>query len=246
MPGSMSAAANPLACGFYTVSEAARLIERGSRHRIYGWLKGYPRSKSGPLLYRDYEAVGGHEELSFIDFVEIRFVEHFRAHGVKARPLRLAANMLRERLGVDHPFARDVVYLTADKADVFVGTMAEAAQETSDRVLESLTTRNLIMYEMIKEYLVPGLQFDKNTSLVRRLSPRPSKFPEIVIDPLVAYGQPFIGEGVPTKTLYDSWIAENKDYDEAAFWNNVTPLAVRRAVKFENEIYGRAPVAEAA
>jgi hypothetical protein len=38
---------NPLARGFYTVQEAARLIEVGSTHRIYGWLKGY-RGRAAP------------------------------------------------------------------------------------------------------------------------------------------------------------------------------------------------------
>ena len=232
---------NPLARGFYTVSEAARLIENGSRSRIYGWLRGYPKSNLGPLLVRDFEPIDGREELSFIDFVEVRFVEHFRAHGVKARPLRLAADRLRERLETEHPFASDEVYLIADKADVFLATMQETAKEASDHVLESLTTKNLVMYEMIKEYLLPGLQFDDHTRLVKRLTPRAKKFPKIAIDPMVAYGQPSVPSGVPTNALYDAWVAEDGNFDEAAYWHNVSPNEVRMAVEFENEIYGRLP-----
>ena len=232
---------NPLARGFYTVSEAARLIENGSRSRIYGWLRGYPRSDLGPLLDRDFEPIGGREELSFIDFVEVRFVEHFREHGVKARPLRIAADRLRERFETEHPFATNGVYLVADKADVFLATMREAAKEASDRVLESLTTKNLVMYEMIRKYLVPGLQFDEHTRFVRRLPPRPITFPKILVDPMVAYGQPAVPSGVPTSVLYDAWVSEGEDVDEAAYWHDVTAQEVRMAVEFENEIHGRSP-----
>jgi hypothetical protein len=38
---------NPLGMGFYSVPEAARLIEFGSARRIYGWLRGY-----GQVQYR--------------------------------------------------------------------------------------------------------------------------------------------------------------------------------------------------
>src|SRR6185312_4494977 len=141
---------NPLARGFYTVQEAARLIQVGSTNRIYGWLRGYPARQIGPLLTRDYEPIGEHEELSFLDLMEIRFVEHFREHGVKARSLRIAASRLRDEYKTEHPFALEKVILIADKADVFVEeVLRESADEAADPRLRSLLTKNYVMYEAI-------------------------------------------------------------------------------------------------
>jgi hypothetical protein len=50
---------NPLARGFYTVGEAARLIEVGNARRIHHWLRGYPGSGAGPLLKRGWIGAGG-------------------------------------------------------------------------------------------------------------------------------------------------------------------------------------------
>ena len=97
------------------------------------------------------------------------------------------------------------------------------------------------MYEMIRKYLVPGLQFDDRTRLVKRLPPRPIMFPNIMIDPMVAYGQPTVPSGVPTSVLYDAWVAEGSDVDEAAYWHDVPAQDVRMAVEFEDVIHGRTP-----
>ena len=86
---------NLLAAGFYTVQEAARLIEVGSVRRITGWLRGYPGRNVEPLLTRDYAKIGDYEELSFLDLMEVRFVEHFREQGVKVRTLRRALENAR-------------------------------------------------------------------------------------------------------------------------------------------------------
>lgn len=224
---------NPLGRGFFTVREAARLIEFSDAHRIYGWLKGYPGRGVGPLLTRDYQPIEDHHELSFLDLIEIRFVEHFRHHQVKMRALRRAAELLRKEFGTGHPFATNRVHLVADKADVFLVVMKEAATETKDRVLLSLTTENYVIEEMIKRALVPGLVFDDATRLARKWHPRPQKFPEIVIDPLIAYGQPAGASGIPTATLYEAWQSEEEDDDAVAYWHDVKAQEVQQAVEFE-------------
>jgi hypothetical protein len=224
---------NPLARGFYTVPEAARLIEVGSRSRIYGWLKGYRGRAAGPLLIRDYTPIDNKQELSFIDLIEIRFVEHFREHGVKMPALRRAAEELRREFGTDHPFATSRVHLVTDKADVFLEIMRESAEETKDRTLLSLTTRNFMMAEFIERFLVPGIVFDKQDHMARRWAPRHDRFPEIVIDPRVAYGQPVGPSGIPTATIMDTYVAEGENLDEVALWLGVPVAEAARAVNFE-------------
>lgn len=234
------AAENPLARGFYTVPEAARLIEWGSPQRIYGWLRGYHGRSAGPMLVRDYRPIDDKQELSFIDLIEVRFIEHFRDHGVKMNALRLAANELRKELKTEHPFASSQVYLVADKADVFLGVMRESAEKTGDRALLSLTTKNYVMTQIIERDLVPGITFDKNDFMPRRWAPRHSRFPQIVIDPFIAYGQPAGPTGVPTGVIRDAWAAEGENMDEAAYWLNIPVSEVAQAVEFERLLDERA------
>jgi uncharacterized protein (DUF433 family) len=228
----MNVGINPLARGFYTIKDAARLIENARAQRIHGWLKGYPNRDIGPLLDRDYKPFGDRQELSFLDLIEVRFVEHFRAHEVKLRTLRRAADRLRAEFSTPHPFATDQIHLEADKADIFLVVMRESAKEEKDRALLSLTTDNYVLEEIIKRNLVPGITFDRKTHVARKWVPRPSNFPDIVMDPKIAYGQPTVESGVPTSVLLAAWEAEG-DLDEVAFWHHVKSSEVQRAVDFE-------------
>ena len=232
--------ANPLARGFYTVPEAARLIHVGSTNRIYGWLRGYPKRQIGPLLTRDYQPIGGCEELSFLDLIEVRFVETFRDAGVKARSLRIAAHRLRDEFKTPHPFALDNVVLVADKADVFVEeVLRSSASEANDPRLRSLLTRNYVMYEAIKQSLLPGVRFDATTHLAECWAPVPDRFPKIVINPMVAYGQPAGPNRIATATLFDAWSAENEDADVVSYWYETPTAEVIQAVEFERHLNNR-------
>lgn len=231
---------NSLALGFYTVPEAARLIEVGNAQQIYGWLKGYPGRIARPLLERDYTPLGGRQELSFLDLIEVRFVEHFRTHQVKMRALRVAAERLRVEFDTPHPFATDRVHLVADKADVFLAIMRASAADSKDRALMSLTTNNFVMEEMIKQLLVPGIEFDRKSRFARRWAPRAKLFPDITIDPLVAYGQPALSNGIPTAVLAEALRAENDNADIVADWYDVKTHDVLRAAKFEELLSERA------
>jgi uncharacterized protein (DUF433 family) len=228
--------AKALARGFYTVPEAARLIEVGNTRRIYGWLRGYHARQAGPLLQRDYEPIAGVEELSFLDLMEVRFVEHFREYQVKSRSLRIAAERLRREFETQHPFASNQVHLVADKADVFLVVMREIAAEAGDPALLSLTTDNYVMHEIIRRSLVPGVSFDPKTGLASVWVPRPHQFPEILIDPRIAYGHPAGASRIPTVTLSDAWKAEGEDEDAVAYWFQVSTHEVRRAVEFERAL----------
>jgi uncharacterized protein (DUF433 family) len=228
---------NPLAKGFYTVSEAARLIQVGSARRIYGWLRGYPGRSVGPLLVRDYSPIGDEEELSFLDLMEVRFVEHFREYGVKVKSLRIAADTLRRDLSLEHPFATDRVLLVADKADVYVkDVLKKSAEEADDIRLRSLVTNNFVMYEAIKQALLPGVTFDAGRPFVAKWAPIPDKFPQIVMNPKIAYGQPALPRGIPTATLYDAYKAAKRDADSVSYWYDVSTADLRSAIQFEEAL----------
>lgn len=231
--GERVAVLNPLARGFYTVSDAARLIEHARVQRIYGWLKGFPLRNIGPLLERDFAPINDHHELSFLDLIEIQFVEHFRYHNVKMRTLRRAAERLRQEFKTPHPFATDKVHLIGDQADVFLVIMRESAKEASDRALLSLTTDHYVIEEVIRKGLVPGIDFERETHFARRWAPRPREFPEIIVDPKIGYGQAAGPSGIPTAVLLRAWLAANEDDDETAYWHNIKAQDVQRAIEFE-------------
>lgn len=229
--------ANPLASGFYTVSEAARLVRAGNTRRIYGWLRGYAGRDVGPLLSRDFQPVGESEEVSFLDLMEIRFVERFREHGVKTKSLRVAAATLREELKTSHPFAFKHVLIVADKVDVLVKeVMLESAKEADDFRLRSLLTKNYVMYETIRRSLLPGVTFDTATEMASTWLPLPEDFPRIKADPKIAYGHPALPSGVPTEALYAAFKAENENVDAVAYWFDQTATDVIEAVQFEQTL----------
>ena len=231
---------DPLARGFYTVPEAARLIRVGSARRIFGWLRGYPGRDIGPLLSRDYQPIGDNEELSFLDLMEVRFVEHFRERGVKLKALRLAAERMRRDYKTAHPFALKDVLLVADKADVYVKeVLRESAEAAGDIRLRSLVTNNYVMYEAIKRALLPGVEFDPTTQLASEWKPIPDRFPSILIDPRKAYGKPVLPMGIPTGVLVDAWRAENENADAVAYWFQISVSDVAQAIAFEQALDAR-------
>jgi uncharacterized protein (DUF433 family) len=226
-----------LATGFYTVPEAARLIRVGSARRIYGWLRGYPSRDIGPLLNRDYQPIGDEEEVSFLDLMEIRFVMFFREKGVKITSLRKASDSLRKEFSTKHPFALSKVLLKADKVDIYVvEILQKSAIEAGDVRLRSLVTNNYVMEEIIRQSILPGVEFDAATSLAKTWKPIPDSFPDIVVNPRRAFGQPTIPAGVPTATLYGAWKTEHQNFDVVADWYGVGAREVMDAVRFEQAL----------
>jgi uncharacterized protein (DUF433 family) len=232
----MNAHTNPLARGFYTVRDAARLIEVGNAQRIRGWLGGYPRRRAGPLLIRDYAPVGKTQELSFLDLMEVRFVEHFRSIGVKPQTLRRCLETARAKFKEDKPLLKQGVLFipTDDRRKVVVEEVLKpVAEENSDKALWNLVDRNYEFNQFIERHLARGLTFDPKTELTATWAPRPKEFPDIIIDPAVAYGQPVIPKQIPTATLFEAWEAENGDAATVADWFNIPTSQVQMAVGFE-------------
>jgi uncharacterized protein (DUF433 family) len=229
---------NPLARGFYTVREAARLIEVGSPARIRGWLKGYPGRKVGPLLKRDYKPIDDWQELSFHDLLEVRFVEFFREAGVKGSSLRVILKTAREVFKTDKPLATANVKYRAEAGgrDVFVEEVLRPTAEkekAEDRKLWSLVSKNYVALETIRQSLDTGVIFDPKTQIARQWIPRQEAFPEIIIDPRVAYGRPVTPSSVPTKTIWESWVAEDEDFAAVSDWFEIPPDEVTMAIEFE-------------
>jgi len=221
---------DPVAGGFYTVREAARLLAIAQPAKITGWLRGYPGRETSPVIQRQYEPIDAAQELGFWDLIEVRFVEHFRKQGVSLQSLRRAAATARDLWKQRHPFATSNAKYLTDRREIFMHT----AQDTGDKVLLNLVTDQFEMYTILESVLAKGLAFDPATGLAREWRPKPKEFPHVGLTPLLAYGQPAIlPEGVPTLAIYKTWKAEDGSYAATADWFEIAEELAREAVEFE-------------
>lgn len=213
---------DPLLRGFYTVSEAARLLRLRDRQSIYRWL-----SRDNPVIVRDFEPLDGSQELSFWDLFEVRFVETFRTQGLSLQYLRKVAVKARIELKTDHPFAlSDARYMT-DRKRIFRVTAEETREKTHD-----MLSGQYEMYEAIERILSKGVVFNPTTLLAEEWVPF-AECPNVVINPRYAYGQPVVGkQKVPTAALYRLFRAEGR-IDRVASWYGVKPKDAEDAVEFE-------------
>ena len=104
----------------YGVGEVERLTGL-SRVTLHVWDRtGFIR----PSVSLGGRGTGNRRKYSFADVVALRVAKGFREAGISVRALRKAAKYLREREGVDNPFAerylavqgRDVVMIREDEA----------------------------------------------------------------------------------------------------------------------------------
>lgn len=219
---------DPLLAGFYTVSDAARLLQIDSRQRIYGWLRPAANDRAGAVIERDYSQLGNAQELSFWDLIEVRFVEHFRSQGLSLQYLRKVAVCARKELKTQHPFALSNAQYLTDRRRIF----EQVAEGEARRVREMLSGQ-YEMYEAIEGVLAKGLSFNPETALAEEWHPLKNDCPNVVVNPRYAFGQPVIGGlCVPTAALFRQWRAEG-DRDRVAAWWGVEKSDVDEAIEFE-------------
>ena len=222
---------DPLLGGFYTVSEAARLLRIDNRQRIYRWLRPAEDGK-GAVIARDYEPFSKFQELSFWDLIEVRFVEHFRAQRLSLQYLRKVAVRAREEFSVQHPFALSNAKFLTDRKRIFEQT----AEEEGLKVHELLSGQ-YEMYEVIEEILAKGIAFDPKTFLAKEWRPLQNFCPNVIVNPRYAYGYPVVGDNhVPTAAIYRQWQAERGDRERVMGWWDVGLSDVDEAVEFEIRI----------
>lgn len=215
---------DPLLGGFYTVSEAARLLRIENKQRIYRWL----RSNDEAVIDRDYAPIGRSQELSFWDLFEVRFVEHFRAQGLSLQFLRKVAAKARAELKTKHPFALSKATFLTDRKRIFQQT----AEELDERKTHDLLSGQYEMYETIETLLAKNVSFNPKTSLAEEWPPL-AECPNVIINPRYAYGQPVIGDAkIPTAALFRLWRAEGNS-DRVAHWYGLSRAFVDEAIEFE-------------
>lgn len=229
----MNDKANPtlLGRGVYTIPQAARLA-RVPAASIRRWMFGYRYDYRGQTVERPPVVIANRDRevpsiLTFLDLIEVQFVQAFRHEGVSWPTIRTAAEKAREIVGSDHPFASS--RFVTDGQTIF----AEIASTLNSR--ELLDLRNDQM--AFRRILLPSLRtkLDVGAQGVEKLWPLGKRRP-VVIDPLRQFGQPIsVDEGVPTEVLAKACKAL-RSVVKAARWYEVTPAAVRAAVEFEQQL----------
>jgi len=166
---------DPLYAGFYTIAEAARLLNIPTS-KARGWLNGWSMSDSGPIIKRDFKES---RTVSFLDLMEMRFIEYFRKQDVSMHTLRMAAEKARAEWDKQHPFALSKAKYLTDRRTIF----AQVAEAGDDRRTWDMATGQMEMWEAIESAIAKGVIFDPATDLALRWKPRQGDYPDVVVDP---------------------------------------------------------------
>jgi uncharacterized protein (DUF433 family) len=222
---------NFLGVGIYTVAEASWLTNV-SAPRIRRWMRGYrfrvgDETHASPAVWDpDLPEVDGSLALSFRDLIEVRFVDFFLKKGVSWNLLRRAAIYAGEIVGSTHPFSTSK--FKTDGKRIF----AELGEMRGGKRILDLVQKQYALASIVAPHLYEGLEFDASGPL-RWFPLKNSK--RVVIDPMVAFGQPIIDpEGVPTVVLARAFDAE-KNIERVAYWYNVPRRSVQDALNYQQQ-----------
>lgn len=218
--------ADPLLAGFYSPGDVARLLQVASP-KLRGWLNGWGKGGAGPIIERDFK---DGRTVSFLDLIEVRFIEAFRKQGVLMQTLRRAASRARDDWQTTHPFALSKAKYLTDRRHVF----AQIADEEKDRVTWDMVSGQHEMWDVIESTIAKGVEFDPASDLAARWFPLPGEFPGISVDPAVAFGKPALSvERIPTAALHRMWKAEGGNIGRVARAYDIDENAARAAVEYE-------------
>jgi uncharacterized protein (DUF433 family) len=215
---------DPLTAGFFSVKATATLLNIRPQ-TVRGWADGYANSNSGPVINRDFASS---QTISFLDLMELRFIEHFRAQRVSMNTIRLAAQRARNEWNVTHPFALSKARYLTDRKKIF----AQIARDNDDKPTWDMASGQHEIWEVIESRIAKDVEFDPKTELATLWRPR-SEFPNVVVDPRFAFGRPIIAERhVPTSALFRQFKADGSK-SAVAEWFGVSEHDVETAVNFE-------------
>jgi uncharacterized protein (DUF433 family) len=218
--------------GIYPLRQAAKLVGAEPR-ALRRWLRGYDRKSNGkharsePLWATQLEnqALPG-EIIGFRDLLEARMVTAFVRHGVDLTVIRRTIEAATEHLGRSYPLTQRA-FLTDGKR-IFLNAIETTTGES--KMLDVLG-KQFVFSDIIKPSLYAGIEYGTDGA-TRWFPIMNSK--TIVLDPERQFGTPIITDsGIPTDTIYASYLAEERDAYMVARIFNITPHLVNDAVAFE-------------
>lgn len=216
-----------ISTGIYTIQDASRLLEV-SPHKLRGWVCGYHGMIGAPLITSQIPTVEERIAISFVNLIEARFIAMFSRYGVDVRSIRYMVAEAERVLNHPHPFATETIFKT-DGKKIFM----QAAEETGDPKLYDLKKKNFAIHDVLAAEFKKGVVYSGRGN-AESWFPRKESAPNVIVHPHMAFGQPVIKKcGVPTKTLFDAFNAEDGSYESVAYWFDVSEDDVKEAVRFE-------------
>ena len=229
-----------LGVGLYSIPEAAHYIGATPR-TVHRWFEGYEFGHddtarfSPPIISPEVGCVDGEPVVTFLDFIELRFIALFHQHGVSLHVIRSAAASAARLFRTKHPFA--VRRFDTDGDTIFATLRREDAPPDADRAkyMQELTQGQYVFDELVHPYLKASVDFD--IEFASRYWPL-GRDARVVMDPTRAFGKPIDAPTrVPTRLLYLASDQGNRMEDAARTYD--VPLeAVARAVTFEASFGG--------
>lgn len=228
-----------LGLGLYTLREAAGLVHE-ERRTLKRWLFGYDytaragegraRHHSDPLWRPQHAAADlGEPVIGFRDLLELRVVREFVQRGVPLIVIRRCLDTARELFGGDYPLTRQ--RFVTDGATLFHEALKHGEAEGH---MLNLRTRQYVFREIVKDSLYAGIEYEGEYA--RRWYPAP-RSRAVVLDPSVQFGHPVLTDsGVPTASIYASFVDEGRNKARVARLFEVDPRAVDAAVRFEERL----------
>jgi DNA-binding transcriptional MerR regulator/uncharacterized protein (DUF433 family) len=218
-----------LGIGIYTIPEAVRLTGV-SAASIRRWLWGYRHKTSGgpmtrhePLWTSQIPTIEDSRALGFRDLIEIKFVDHFRRHGISLQSIRKTIDRATELLEQSYPLSA-VRFKSLGKS-----IFAEVLEENERKLVFDLYTGQLLL-SFMWDRLYDALEYSEFDELIRWFPLGKNR--RVVVDPRRSFGRPISLEGVPTAILASALRAE-KSVESVAYWYKVAPDSVRDADDYE-------------
>ena len=210
---------NRLGVGLYSVPEAARLL-RVHPQRLRRWID--PETGLIRRVFSSDETV-----VTFVELMELHFVQMFKEAGVSLQTIRRAARMAARQFQCPHPFT--IHRFDTDGRDIFA-TMLHS--EKRKPLIEDLKHGQYVFNNIVKPFF-KKLEYHKDDAI--RFWPL-NRTGRVVLDPKRHFGKPIDATtGVPTKALHLA-VKAGDNPTTVANWFDVPYAAVVAAVKFEESL----------
>jgi uncharacterized protein (DUF433 family) len=228
---SLSRIASAIAdAGVYTVPVAARLLQEKPA-TIERWAFGYQRRGTDypAAIATDLPPIGDSRALTFLELVELMFVQALLSTGLSWPKVREASRVAAHLLNDErHPFATRRWF--ADPAALYL-SLGQVHGE--DLLVEVAGHAQVAMEPVLHPYL-KQLDFDAN-GVARRWFPMGLEA-AVVLDPQRSFGMPItVSAGVPTEALARLYAAGDT-VETIAAWYRMDEAEVDAAIRYEEAL----------
>ena len=209
--------------GVYTLTEVAQYTGLHSTTLRYWFLPRADRSGRGPVFDSDYARVDGDFAISFLNLVEAYVASFFKKNKVKHRDIRRTHEILKDQLGVSHPFAHASL-------STGLGRIVLENTEQSKRFIE-IIGRQLLFPEF-----GDGLhRISYNAST--RLADEWQVSEGIIVSPTMGFGKPVVMRtGISTLIVAKQYKANGKNAALVSRLFNIPEEGVLNAYRFEEQL----------